>query len=86
MNFPGGSVSLLAIWETQVHSESGGSPGEGNGNTLQVFLPEESMDRGAWWTTVHGVTKSRTELSEETLALSFPPLKVTGRLREMKSS
>ena len=25
-----------------------------------IFLPEDSMDRGAWRATVHGVTKSRT--------------------------
>ena len=30
---------------------------EGNGYTLQYFWLENSMDRGAWWTTVHGVTK-----------------------------
>ena len=29
-----------------------------------VFLPGEFMDRGAWWATVHGVTKSRTRLSD----------------------
>ena len=29
-----------------------------------VFLPEESMDRGAWWATVHRVAKSRTWLSD----------------------
>ena len=28
-----------------------------------VFLPGKSMDRGAWWATVHGVTKSRMQLS-----------------------
>ena len=41
-------------------SELGRSPGEGNGNPLQYTFPENPMDRGAWWTTVHGVTKSRT--------------------------
>ena len=35
----------------------GRSPGEGNGNTLQVSSLENPMDRGAWWTTVHGVTR-----------------------------
>ena len=35
-------------------------PGEGNGNPLQYSCLENSMDRGAWWATVHGVTKSRT--------------------------
>ena len=31
---------------------------------IPVFLPGKSMDRGAWWATVHGVTKSQTRLSE----------------------
>ena len=35
-------------------------PGEGNGNPLQYSCLENLMDRGAWWATVHGVTKSRT--------------------------
>ena len=34
-------------------------PGEGNGNLLQYFCLENSMDRGASWATVHGVTKSQ---------------------------
>ena len=42
---------------------SGGSSGEGNGNPLQYSCLENSMDRGAWWATVHGVTKSQTRLS-----------------------
>ena len=33
------------------------SPGEGNGNPLQYFCLENSMDRGAWRATVHGVDK-----------------------------
>ena len=37
--------------------ESGRSPGEGHGNTLQYSCLETSMDRRAWWATVHGVTK-----------------------------
>jgi len=36
----------------------GRSPGEGNGNSFQYSCLESSMDRGAWWTTVHGVAKS----------------------------
>ena len=39
---------------------SGRSPGEGSGNPLQYFCLENSMDRGAWWAIVHGVTKSWT--------------------------
>ena len=37
---------------------SGRSPGEGNGNQLQYFCLESSMDRGAWQASVHGVTDS----------------------------
>ena len=36
----------------------GRSPGEGNGYPLQYSCLENSMDRGAWQATVHGVTKS----------------------------
>ena len=42
----------------------GGSPGEGNGNPLQYSCLENPMDGGAWWATVHGVTKSQTQLSD----------------------
>ena len=35
----------------------GRSPGGGNGNPLQSSCLEDSMDRGAWWATVHEVTK-----------------------------
>ena len=36
----------------------GRSPGEGNGNLLQYSCLGNPMDRGAWWVTVRGVTKS----------------------------
>ena len=39
---------------------SGRSPEEGS-NPLQYSCLENSMDRGAWWATVHGVAKSRTQ-------------------------
>ena len=42
--------------------ESGRSPGEGNGNPLQYPCLENYMDRGTWWATVHGITKSDTTL------------------------
>ena len=42
--------------------ESGGSPGEGNGNPLQDSCLGNPKDRGAWWATVHRVAKSRTGL------------------------
>ena len=40
-------------------SELERSPGEGNGNSLQYSFLENSMDREAWKTIVHGVTKSQ---------------------------
>ena len=42
----------------------GRSPGEGNGNPLQYSCLENPMDRGAWWTVVHGFTKSRARLCD----------------------
>ena len=52
--------NLPAMLETQVQFLSGEDPpGEGNGHPLQYFCLENSMDRGAWWATVHGVAKSR---------------------------
>ena len=41
----------------------GRSPGEENGNPLQYSCLGNPMDRGAWWATVRGVTKSQTRLS-----------------------
>ena len=40
------------------------SPGGGSGNPLQCSCLENSMDRGAWWATVHGVAKSQTRLKQ----------------------
>ena len=39
-------------------------PGGGYGNPLQYSHLENPMDRGAWWVTVHGVTKSQTQPSD----------------------
>ena len=39
------------------------SPGEGNGNPLQDSCLGNSMERGAWWATVRGITNSLTQLS-----------------------
>ena len=43
---------------------AGRFPGEGNGNPTPVVLPGKSMDRGAWWVTVHGVRKSQPWLRD----------------------
>ena len=44
--------------------ESGRSPREGNGNPFQYSCLENSMDRGAWWATIHGAAKSQTQMSD----------------------
>ena len=43
--------------------ESRRSPIVGNGNPLQSSCLENSVDRGAWWDSVHGFAKSQTWLS-----------------------
>ena len=48
--------------------------GEGNGTPLQYSCLENPMDGGAWWAAVHGVTKSRTRLSDFTLTFHFHAL------------
>ena len=42
---------------------SGRCPAVGNGNPFQYSCLENSIDRGAWWVTVHGFAKSWTQLS-----------------------
>ena len=64
--FPGGSDSKESACtggDTGLISGSECFPGEGNGNPLQDSCLENSMDRGAWQATVHGVAKSWTQLS-----------------------
>ena len=48
--------------------------GEGNGTPLQSSCLENPMDGGAWWAAVHGVAKSRTQLSDFTFTFHFPAL------------
>ena len=40
------------------------SPGGGHSNPLQYSCLENSMDRGTWQATVHGVTKNQTRLKQ----------------------
>ena len=66
LGFPGGSVvknppANAGDAEDSVSiSGSGRSPGGGNGNPLQYSCLENPVDKGAWWVTVHGVTKNQT--------------------------
>ena len=68
-DFPGSSmVKNLPAKEGDTGDMSlipglGRSLEEGNGNPPQFSCLENSMDREAWWATVHEVTKSRTRLS-----------------------
>ena len=65
-DFPGGLDSKEFPCNAGNHdliSESGRSSGEGNGYALLYFCLENFMDRGAWWATVHWVTKSWTQLT-----------------------
>ena len=48
--------------------------GEGNGNPLQYSRLENPMNGGAWWAAVHGVTKSRTRLSDFPFTCHFHAL------------
>ena len=51
-----GDVGLVPGW--------GRSPGEGNGCPLLYSCLGNPMDRGGWWATVHGLTKSQKGLSD----------------------
>ena len=64
--------------ETRVRSLGQENPlGEGNGNPLQYSCLGNPMDRGTWWATVHGVTKSLTQLSDFTFTYCINSLIVT---------
>ena len=57
-------VKKLPVRDTGSIPGSERFPGERNGYPLQYSCLETSMDRGAWWATVHGVAKSWTRLSD----------------------
>ena len=66
-DIPGGSGLKNLPAKTQERQEtwvwlpgSGRSPGIGNINLLQCACLENSMDRGAWWSSAHGIGKSQT--------------------------
>ena len=66
--FPGGSdgrESACSKGDLGLISGLGRFPEEGNGYPLQYSCLENSMDRGAWQATIHGVAKSQTQLSSE---------------------
>ena len=58
------TCSVGDIGDMGLISGLGSSPREGHGNPLQYSCLENSMDKGAWWGAVHGVTRSRTRPSD----------------------
>ena len=55
-NLNGKEVKLLKCFLFKFNMQN---PGEGNGSPLQYPCLENPVDRGVWWSTVQGVTKSR---------------------------
>ena len=67
MSFPGGSDGKESACNAGDPGSVPGlarSSGEVNGNPLQYSCLENPMDRGAWWATIHGVTKNQIQLSD----------------------
>ena len=65
--FPGGSEGKESTRNAEDPGStpvSGKCPGERNDNSFQYSCLGNPMDRGAWWATVHGVTKNQTRLRE----------------------
>ena len=54
-----GKESACNAGDPGLISGLGRTPGEGNSNPLQYSCLENPMDRGAWWATVHAVSKSQ---------------------------
>ena len=80
MGFPGGSAVKNPPATAGEAGDMGSIPGLGrssgeeNGNLLQYSCLENPMDRGTWWATVQGVTKSWTGLSNFTFTFHFHAL------------
>ena len=69
-SFPGGSdgkESACNAGDLGLIPGLGKIPGEGNGNPLQYSCLENSMDKGAWWATVHGCCKESHVTEQLTL-------------------
>ena len=67
LGFPGGSAgkeSTCSEGDMGLIPGLGRCPEEGNGYPLQYSRLENSVDRGAWRATFHGVTRSWTRLSD----------------------
>ena len=80
MGFLGDSVVKnppVSAGDMSLTAGLGRSPGGGNVSPLQYSCLENPMRGGAWWATVHGVAKSRTQVNDFTFfSLSFKKLKI----------
>ena len=79
MGFPGGAAVKNLPADTGGTGDEGStpgpgrSPGLGNGNPLQYSWLQNSMDRGAWWATIHGVAKSQPWLNTHARHCAITP-------------
>ena len=60
--------NMLAVWKIP---GLGRSPGDGKGYPFQYSCLENSMDRGAWQATVHGIAKSWTDIVTNTSRMYY---------------
>ena len=85
--FPGGSAgkeSTCRVGDLGSIPGLGRSPGDGNGYPLQYSGLETSMNREAWWATIHGVANSQTQLSHLHFAVFQWLRKLIGKGRQKK--
>ena len=68
------TCSYILTHSLNLFSETITCIGEGNGTPLQYSCLENPMNRGAWWAAVHGVAKSRAQLSDFTFTFHFHAL------------
>ena len=79
LSFPHGSgskVSSCNAGDVGSIPGSGRSSEEGNGNPLQYSCLENSMDRGAWWATVHGIAQNPAGLTQLSTHTQGQPITV----------
>ena len=60
-----GKESVCNVRDLGLSPGLGRSLGKRNDNSLQYSCLENSMDRGTWWATVHGIAKSQTQLDNK---------------------
>ena len=76
IGFPGGSDSKELTdnaGDLSLIPGLGRSLGEGMATHFSIFAWRIPMDRGAWWATIHGVTKNRTQLKQLSMSIACLP-------------